>query len=64
MNTHGLERTSPKGQAFVGRCIYCGAIGLPSIAATWPCSEAPTKEQQILDAIAKDKARSEKGCGG
>ena len=25
---HSLERTSPKGQDFVGRCVQCGTTGL------------------------------------
>ena len=49
--THGLERTNPKGQKFIGRCIYCGREGLPSGAALWPCDKAPSQEQQLLDAI-------------
>lgn len=49
--THGLERTSPKGGPFVGRCIYCRAEGLPMGAALQPCPDAPTLDQQIIDAI-------------
>lgn len=49
--THGLERTSPKGEPFVGRCVYCGREGLPSRAALEPCDKAPSQDQQVLDAI-------------
>ena len=56
--THGLERTSPKGGPFVGRCIYCGQTGLPMRAATLPCSKAPNKDQRIIDAI---EGRTESG---
>lgn len=51
VRTHGLERTSPKGGPFLGRCIYCGRQNLPMSAALKACAEAPSQEQQILDAI-------------
>jgi hypothetical protein len=25
---HSLERTNPKGEDFIGRCVQCGATGL------------------------------------
>jgi hypothetical protein len=50
-NTHGLERTSPKGGLFIGRCIYCGQEGLPASAALQPCPKAPSQDEQILNAI-------------
>ncbi len=49
--THGLERTSPKGGLFLGRCIYCGTTNLRPSDALKPCPSAPSQEQQILDAI-------------
>jgi hypothetical protein len=49
--THGLERTSPKGGPFVGRCIYCGQTGLPMRAALEPCEKAPSQDQQVLNAL-------------
>ena len=49
--THGLERTSPKGGPFLGRCIYCGKENLPAKAALEPCEKAPGQDQQILDAL-------------
>ena len=51
MNTHGLERTSPKGEPFIGRCIYCCKEGLPMRAALEPCCMAPSQDQQVLDAV-------------
>lgn len=51
MNTHGLERTSPKGGPFLGRCRYCGKENLPMKAATEPCEKAPSQEVQIIDAL-------------
>lgn len=51
MSTHGLERTSPKGGQFIGRCIYCGAENLLPHAALQPCGKAPSQDQQVLDAI-------------
>lgn len=49
--THGLERTSPKGGPFLGRCRYCGQTNLPPRAVLDYCESAPAQEQQILDAI-------------
>jgi hypothetical protein len=49
--THGLERTSPKGGPFLGRCIYCGLTDLPMAAALQPCDKAPSQDQQVLDAL-------------
>jgi len=49
--THGLERTSPKGGPFLGRCIYCGKQNLRPHDALRPCEKAPSQDQQVLDAI-------------
>jgi len=49
--THGLERTSPKGETFIGRCVYCGRESLHAGAALEPCSSAPSQNQQVMDAI-------------
>lgn len=35
--SHALERTSPKGQLFVGYCVKCGAVNLTLQAALAPC---------------------------
>ena len=37
---HALERTSPKGGPFVGRCRLCGQDGFPPAAAAWTCPSA------------------------
>jgi hypothetical protein len=57
LHTHGLERTSPKGGPFVGRCVYCKQEGLPMSAALEPCLMAPKQETQILDALARPSER-------
>lgn len=51
--THGLERTNPKGEKFIGRCRYCGTENLPMSAALEPCEKAPSRDQQVLDALTK-----------
>lgn len=51
MNTHGLERTNPKGGKFIGRCVYCGLENLPMGAALEACEKAPSRDQQVLDAL-------------
>jgi hypothetical protein len=35
--THALERTSPKGGPFIGRCTKCGMTGLRISAVQEPC---------------------------
>lgn len=56
MPYHGLERTSPKGEKFIGRCIYCGKENLPPVAVHEPCEKAPSQDTQILDAIKGPKS--------
>lgn len=34
---HVVERTSPKGQDFIGVCRLCGKTGLPMTAALEEC---------------------------
>jgi hypothetical protein len=51
MNTHGLTRTSPKGEKFLGRCIYCSKDNLSMKAALESCDKAPSQDQQVIDAI-------------
>lgn len=60
MNTHGIERTSPKGEKFFGACRYCGTPNLPMGAALAPCAVAPSRDRQILDAVAPPAVRTEK----
>lgn len=51
--THSLERTSPKGGPFVGRCRLCGQSDLPSKAALWECPNprGVSSGQVLIDAI-------------
>jgi len=58
MNTHAIKRTSPKGQDFMGRCIYCGSTELKAMAAKEPCPKAPGHSQQVLDMIILDRTRA------
>jgi hypothetical protein len=53
--THGLERTNPKGEKFLGRCVYCGRENLPMSAALEPCDKAPSQDQQVLDALQRPR---------
>lgn len=45
--THAIERTSPKGQKFFGRCTKCGRDGLGMADALEPCP---------MDAVVSDEA--------
>lgn len=51
--THALERTSPKGEKFIGTCRLCGATGLLMGDARKPCPNprGVTEDQAVLDAI-------------
>lgn len=35
--SHSLERTSPMGESFVGRCVLCGKEGLTTASMTREC---------------------------
>jgi hypothetical protein len=61
--THSLERTSPLGEAFVGRCVPCGDVDLPSRAALWPCTNPrdTSEDDALLAAI--EGARRRRGIG-
>lgn len=39
---HILERTSPKGEKFLGACVRCGQTNLPAAAARELCNEGET----------------------
>ena len=54
--SHAIERTSPKGQAFIGKCMKCGKEDLPMIAATQDCpaDALVSDEAALLDIISKD----------
>ena len=51
--THSLERTSPKGGPFIGRCVLCGETGLSMGAALKPCAnpEAVSSGDALIAAI-------------
>jgi hypothetical protein len=52
MATHVLERTSPKGQDFLGQCVYCGTPNLTAFQANDECSAAPDNpEVRLKDAL-------------
>lgn len=53
MDTHALERTSPKGGPFVGYCTKCGKTGLPISAVHDECPNPSgiTQTQAILSAV-------------
>lgn len=62
MQTHVLERTSPFGGPFVGRCVLCGKSGLPSSAALAMCENPGlvTEDEALIAAIegpAKEEPR-------
>jgi hypothetical protein len=51
--THSLERTSPKGGPFIGRCVLCGKPGLKSSDALKPCPNprGVTSNESVINAI-------------
>ncbi len=49
--THSLERTSPKGERFIGRCVQCGKRDLPMSAALEQCQTNTTPEDAVLRAV-------------
>lgn len=51
--THALTRTSPFGEAFIGRCTKCGAEGLNSGGALVDCPAdyLVSNEQALLDIL-------------
>jgi hypothetical protein len=55
-DTHALQRTSPKGQPFVGTCYKCGRTGLPWSAVKEECTNLlrMTQEDALLAAIQGD----------
>lgn len=50
---HSLERTSPKGQAFIGRCVQCGKEGLSAYQAAEECINplGVTQDEALIEAI-------------
>lgn len=58
MQTHALERTSPKGQPFIGTCRLCGQAGLTSKDVMKPCENVRglSQEEAVLEAIVGGEA--------
>ena len=50
---HHVERTSPKGQAFVGTCRLCGKTDLKMSAALEDCENVRglTVEEAMIESI-------------
>lgn len=50
---HSIERTSPKGEPFVGTCWQCGRTGLTIAAMTEPCENIAglTETESLLIAV-------------
>ena len=46
--THALERSSPVGEEFIGRCVNCGRQGYSADAVGWMC---PALLQSYLERI-------------
>src|SRR4029077_13065645 len=55
---HSLERTSPKGERFVGRCIRCGRTGLTTaaIAEECPNTREMTADEALVEAVTGEQA--------
>ena len=53
---HHVERTSPKGQDFIGTCRLCGMTNLKASAALEDCENVRglTAEQALIEAIRGD----------
>lgn len=51
--THSLERTSPFGMRFLGKCVLCGRVDLTMGDALKPCPNPAriTSDEAVLDAI-------------
>lgn len=50
---HSLQRTSPKGQDFVGTCTLCGTPGLTmkNVHDECPNQRSLTQEEAVLEAV-------------
>ncbi len=51
--THSVERTSPLGERFIGRCVLCGEDRLTMGGALKPCPNprGVTADDAVLTAI-------------
>lgn len=56
--THSIDRTSPKGEPFVGTCFQCGKTGLKMEDALKPCENIAglTEEEALIMALQGPKA--------
>lgn len=61
VGTHSLDRTSPKGQPFLGTCRLCGAQNLKAVDAEKPCPKNNNPEQAVLDLICNPPPGEKKG---
>ena len=54
---HHIERTSPKGEAFVGTCRLCGQTGLRAADATKDCANVRglTEGEAMLETLTPKK---------
>lgn len=57
--THVLERTSPKGEQFIGKCSLCGKEGLTAQQANEPCPNPGnvSRDEALLNTIIPGKLR-------
>ena len=57
--THALTRTSPFGEAFIGRCIKCGQGGFSTGGALVECpaDNLVSDEQALLESLEPGQAR-------
>lgn len=51
--THSIERTSPKGQPFIGTCVLCGTPNLTTGDALKACpnQRGLTEDEALVQAI-------------
>jgi hypothetical protein len=60
VSTHAIERTSPKGEKFIGTCFKCGRTGLTTADMGDPCENIAgiSEDEALIMAIegpSKDK---------
>lgn len=54
---HAIERTSPKGQNFIGTCRLCGTPNLPMSAVHEECpnQRGLTQDEALIETITGDR---------
>ncbi len=57
-SSHLIERTSPKGEKFVGRCSLCGKPNLTTKDANEDCSSGVSQGSVLLMALNRESRRS------